>query len=311
MAMRLIGGLVAAIILSLLIGWLVSGTGNTQTKTDTAVVAGSLDPVIDLENFTPEPLPTEPVDISITYGDEFYYGSSTLGHQLTGYTYGSGEKTIVFVGGIHGGYEWNTILLAERLRQYLLDHPEDISADVRVVIIPNANPDGLGKIVKDVTRFTTDEIPADTRDARFNARGVDLNRNFDCQWQPEATWGDRTVDAGDAAFSEIESAALKNYFELTNPDAVVFWHSAAGGVYDSQCGDQKHPDTTTLAQTYAIAANYPHFATFDSYPVTGDAGDWLATIGIPAITVELTTHDSIEWAKNLAGSLAAINFVAQ
>jgi hypothetical protein len=53
--------------------------------------------------------------------------------------------------------------------------------------------------------------------------------------------------------------------------------------------------------TYANAAAYTAIDSFDAYPVTGDAEGWLASINVPAITVELKTHESIEWDRNLAG----------
>lgn len=301
--MKLIGSLFAAFFITLGVGLLIPSvtTKTPEQSEDTALVAAVSIP----------PLPTEPVDISPIQGGEFYYGSSTKGHQLTGYTYGSGEQTLVFVGGIHGGYEWNTTLLAEQLREHLRTHPQFIPEDIRVVIIPSANPDGLDLVVDDITRFTADEIATNTIPARFNARGVDLNRNFDCQHEPEALWRTTEVDAGAEPFSEIESLALANYLEIIEPTVVIFWHSAAAGVYESHCGEKQHPDTNTIAAIYADAANYPHYETFDNYPVTGDASDWLATVDIPAITVELSTHDSTEWAKNLAGFTAVVGHYSQ
>jgi hypothetical protein len=60
--------------------------------------------------------------------------------------------------------------------------------------------------------------------------------------------------------------------------------------------------------TYAKAAGYPAVDTFDSYEITGDAEGWLASINIPAITVELKTHESVEWEKNLAGIKALFKY---
>jgi hypothetical protein len=37
------------------------------------------------------------------------------------------------------------------------------------------------------------------------------------------------------------------------------------------------------------------------FETTCDSEAWLAKVGIPAITVELTTHEDVEWEKNLAG----------
>ena len=38
-------------------------------------------------------------------------GSSVQGRKIESYTYGGGAKHLVFVGGIHGGYEWNLSLI--------------------------------------------------------------------------------------------------------------------------------------------------------------------------------------------------------
>ena len=63
--------------------------------------------------------------------------------------------------------------------------------------------------------------------------------------------------------------------------------------------------------TYASTGGYPAVDVFDSYDNTGDAEGWLASINIPAITVELSTHETIEWEKNLAGTKAVLNTYAQ
>ena len=60
--------------------------------------------------------------------------------------------------------------------------------------------------------------------------------------------------------------------------------------------------------TYAKAAGYKAVDAFDAYEITGDAEGWLASIDIPAITVELATHTSIEWDKNFAGIKALFEF---
>jgi hypothetical protein len=62
-----------------------------------------------------------------------------------------------------------------------------------------------------------------------------------------------------------------------------------------------------LADIYGEAAGYPVFDRFDHYDITGDAGDWLATKGIPSITVELVTHEDLQWPMNLSGLLAVLS----
>ena len=82
---------------------------------------------------------------------------------------------------------------------------------------------------------------------------------------------------------------------------MVFWHSQASAVYSANCDSAATPETLDITKAYASAAGYQALTTFDQYEVSGDATDWLASIGIPALTVELKTHNMIEWPQNLAG----------
>ena len=114
-------------------------------------------------------------------------------------------------------------------------------------------------------------------------------------------WKNNIVSAGSEVFSEPEAKAIKNFVELEKPKTVVFWHSQASTVYSSKCNDITLPETLELMNKYSLASGYNAVASFDAYEITGAAEDWLSTIGIPSITVELTTHEAIDWEKNLAG----------
>ena len=236
-------------------------------------------------------------------------GRSVEGRPIEAHSFGEGETHLMFVGGIHGGYEWNSVMLAYRFIDYLKANPEVLSANMKVTVVPSMNPDGLFAVVGKGGRFDVDDAP-DVHDnsgtGRFNARGVDLNRNFDCKWTEESMWRGDTVSAGTAPFSEPETAALRDLVLADKPDAVVFWHSQANAVYGSECTGGILPGGMTVLNTYASAAGYTAVPTFTSYAVTGDAEGWLASIGVPAITVELSSHQTLEWEKNLAGSEALL-----
>ena len=234
-------------------------------------------------------------------------GSSVEGRSIDAYTYGVGDTTLVFVGGIHGGYEWNSSLLAYELIDHLEMYPEVLAPNLKVVVIPSANPDGLYTVVGKEGRFSqADVIAGDHSSGRFNANGVDLNRNFDCKWQPQATWRGNTVSAGTAAFSEPEARALRDFFQEERPVAAIFFHSQANAVYASECEAGILPETMAVMNTYANAAGYSAVSSFDAYPVTGDIEGWLASIGIPAITVELASHETVEWERNWRGVTALL-----
>ena len=222
-------------------------------------------------------------------------GASVEGRQIEAYTFGTGETDLLFIGGIHGGYENNTVRLAKAVVKELQSDDSVIPPSVTMHIIPNLNPDGYA-------------LPTTASDAerRFNANKVDLNRNFDCRWEPTGTWRGVTMSAGTAPFSEPEAAALRDYVATTNPNAAVFWHSRGNAVFTSECGNGVLASTERLMNTYAAAANYEAAGLWTAYPVTGDAEGWLASLGIPAVTVELETRESIEWERNWAGILATL-----
>lgn len=236
-------------------------------------------------------------------------GKSVEGRDIEAVIFGDGDTHLLFVGGIHGGYEWNSALLAYEYIDYVDTNPETIPEDLTVSVIPDLNPDGTALVIGKNGRFTLLDVPDPTTrvaEGRFNANDVDLNRNFDCKWEPESTWRGNVVSAGTAPFSEPEARALRDFVLNTTPDAVVFWHSQANNVYASECEEGVLPETLTLMSTYAQAADYGEVPVFDAYPITGDAEGWLATLGIPAVTVELETHNTIEWTRNFAGVEATI-----
>jgi len=267
----------------------------------------------------------EPVAEEMDYVPEDNYspdsfeiiGTSQEDRLLRAFDFGNGDKKVVFIGAIHGGYEWNTALLSYELIDYLTANLDMIPDDVQVSVIPVANPDGLYKVMGTSGRFFAEDAPQfDYADeitfedlavrGRFNANGVDLNRNFDCKWKSDAVWRDYGVDGGTGAFSEPESVGLRDYLLREMPEAVVIFHSASNGVYTSFCGGDALPGTEELLAVYSEATGYPRYDDYPYYEVTGDIGDWLTTVGVPAASVELSTHTAIEWEKNRAGVEALI-----
>lgn len=245
---------------------------------------------------------------------ETIIGMSVQNRPITAYHYGTGDTELLFVGGMHGGYSWNTPLVAFELMDYLEENPGSIPENVMVTVIPVLNPDGLYATVGTAGRFSSASVPTEagaTVPGRFNANNVDLNRNFDCEWSANAVWQDKAVSGGSAPFSEPESQAFKSYVEANRPSAVVVWYSAIGGVYASNCHNGILPETTTIMNLYANASGYPAYDVYNYYEITGDAVNWLAKNNIPGISVLLTTHDDTEWAKNRAGVEALLLHYAQ
>ena len=250
----------------------------------------------------------------LTDGSEVVIGKSVEGRAITAYHYGTGDTELLLVGGIHGGYSWNTALVAYQTMDYLEANPDVIPSNVEVTVIPVLNPDGLNKVVGTPGRFVKTDVSlsqAIRTSGRFNANKVDLNRNFDCDWQSVGMWQTTSVSGGSKAFSEPESLAIRNYVETHKPAAVVVWYSAAGGVYASSCGGSILPQTSTITNIYAKASGFPAYESFDFYETTGDMVGWLAKNKIPAISVLLSTHEDTEWDKNRKGIEALLQHYAK
>ena len=302
---------VIILVIVSLVGFFITQISNTDTATN---------PTPDT---TETPIPVEPdggigdgaepLDelLEEERGDETIIGTSVEGNNIVAYHFGEGETELLLIGGIHGGYSWNTALLGYELIDYFKDNPSLVPNEVTVTVIPVGNPDGLEKTVKTTGRFSStiaSTLSDEARvDGRFNDNNVDLNRNFDCEWSETGTWRSQTVSGGDEAFSEPEAAAIRDYITANTPAATVVWFSAEGKVYPSACGGNPSTESVALANTFADAARYPTDTEFDAYAITGDMVNWMAKQGIPAISVLLSTHTDTELSKNKAGVEAIIS----
>lgn len=308
------------VIIILLLAVIIAGgyffINNQQTTTLDNSVVEQETTIVEVKE-TPEINSTEEQNVvsETKRENETNIGKSADNNNITAYHFGSGSKEILFVGGIHGGYSWNTSLLAYQLIDYLDANPNLIPKNVTVTIIPVLNPDGLKSTVGTFGRFDLNSAlnVSDTiRTAgRFNNNDVDLNRNFDCEWSKTAVWQNKEVSGGTSAFSEPEAIAVRDYINQYRPVAGVIWFSAEGKVYPSACGGTPSNSSITLANTYGEASGYEIGSEFDAYNITGDMVNWMAKQNIPAISVLLSDHKTTEWEKNLAGVEAIIKAYAE
>ncbi len=252
--------------------------------------------------------------VSDERGSTTRIGDSVEGRPITAYHFGTGEKEVLFLGGIHGGYSWNTANVAYELIEYLRENPSAVPPKVTVTVIPVLNPDGLVSVAGKYEGITRADVPQALESrvsSRFNAHTVDINRNFDCEWQEQATWQNRTVSGGSAPFSEPESRAIRDYVLQSDPAAAVVWYSAYGGVFSSNCRNGVSAETKALTQTFAKASGYPAYEEFDFYEITGDMVNWFAKNDIPGISVLLADHEATDWLKNKAGIDALLAYIAK
>ncbi len=266
----------------------------TATTTTTATTTVTVTPSATLTDTPPASAPlmatvmdtdtvtVTPAATATLLPEAFVFGQSVEGRDLTAYRFGSGPRLLLLVGGIHTGYETNTVGLLRALRDHYTARPDEVLPGVALVLVPALNPDGLlyGRALR----------------GRFNAREVDLNRNWGCGWSAAAVFRDLPVNAGAAPFSEPETVALGALIQQLQPGAVLFYHAAARGVFPGNCGGTR---SVALAQVYSAASGYPYQPDFAGYTVTGSAPNWVDSLGIPALDVELASAEDTELIRNL------------
>jgi hypothetical protein len=262
-------------------------TTPTPTDTETATPTATE---------TPTPLPTEtPTETATAFTVEVPFfsgpiviGQSVMGRQLIVYRFGTGPLEKLIVADIHGGYEWNTYVLATQLIHYIQKHPNLIPTDVTLYIMPTLNPDG--------------EFREHGSKGRANENGVDLNRNWDAFWQETwdtfGCWDLEPISGGPRPFSEPETSALANFITSHQFKAVISYHSAGLGVFGG--GKGALPDSSRLASALAWVTPYAYPPVNTGCTYTGEFVDWVSAVqGIPAVDIELSNHDDTDFEINL------------
>jgi predicted deacylase len=200
------------------------------------------------------------------------------------------------VAGIHGGYEWNTIALADQLISILPGRPDLIPQDVTLFILRSLNPDG--------------DHRAHGIYGRTNKNEVDLNRNWPAYWQAEwplqGCWNLLPTKAGPSPASEPETQALMQFLLSQHVDALINYHSAALGIFPG--GQPPDPASLNLAETISAVSDYPYPPVDTGCQYTGQLIDWASLNGIAAIDIELSTHSSTDLRQNLGILTAFLNW---
>lgn len=187
--------------------------------------------------------------------------------------------------GIHGD-EITPVKFCFDVLHDLLINPQYVGDDSLVVIAPLVTPDSFLK------KYPT----------RYNARGIDINRNFPTKdWNKNALklWksrykSDKRRFPGNKGFSEQETVFMVNLIRRYSPDKIIQVHAPLTLIdYDGPEEDGNGNNATQLliqmsekAGQYRIN-NYPFF--------TGSLGNWAGNERkIPTYTLELPNSD---WTK--------------
>ncbi len=218
-------------------------------------------------------------------------GQTSQGRSITAYKFGNGSDIVLYIGSIHGN-EYSTKYLMDAWVDELEKNYNNIPQDKTVVVIPALSLDGV------VSRN------------RYNAHGIDLNRNFPSNdWQTDVyTLNNQLLPGGGGItpLSEPESQALANYTLSLQPKLILSFHSAAGYVISNQSGG-----ANSIAVNYSNLSGYRNMTGVDggfSYSITGTYDDWLHDKhNLPSLIIELSSNSDSQFNKNKAALWAMLS----
>lgn len=223
-------------------------------------------------------------------------GTSIAGRPMQVFSFGSGSINRMIVAGMHGGYEWNTIALADELIRVLTARPELVPDGITLHILRAFNPDG--------------EVRSTSYKGRVNENLVDLNRNFPSHWQKDwpldGCWTYTYVTGGTSPGSEPETKALMNFLLTYQIEALINYHSAALGIFPG--GQPPDAASTSLAEALSQVSDYPYPPIDTGCTYTGQLIDWASDQGIAAVDIELTNHQDTDLWMNMSVLEAFLNW---
>ncbi len=207
----------------------------------------------------------------------FVYGSSELGRDLVCYqisqkTY---RRTVLLNFAIHGFedeyYRDGKVLveLGNMLVKYYSAQPS--MNGCRLLIVPCANPDG---VYEGTTNYGF---------GRCNAKGIDLNRDFDANYIPYYNSRNYTP----YAFSAKESRALRDLCKKYQPDVVIDFH----GWLNYTIGDG------AVAAIFSQEMGLSHYVSFNSTNCSGYFANWAHQNGSLGLLVEFKSSTSVDKTK--------------
>lgn len=208
---------------------------------------------------------------------------------------GETRDAVIITAGIHAREHVSSLYAVKQLYRALAGKPP-----CDLYFVPMVNPDGNVLVEKGADVFGFDgaqlrELNDGKNDFslwKANARGVDLNVNFDAKWgegaQNVQTAGSENY-IGEKPFSEPESAALAEFTRIVKPSLTLSYHAKGREIYyDFYQSGEAHERDRAIAEYAAQLTGYR--VTEGTRGSAGGYKDWcVEALGIPALTLELVS----------------------
>lgn len=235
-------------------------------------------------------------------------GRSLCSREIYSLSIGRSANPLLIAAGFHG-QEWLTCLLALRWAELIL-YSKATKTPIwgidtyriarEIIIVPCVNPDGVQIAVEGSSAACgyeqlVKELSASSSELwNANARGVDINHNFDAGWdilrQIEIESGILGPSprryGGPMPESEPESKAIVNFSKMRKPSMAMALHSQGEEIF-WQYGEKIPLRSETIAKILAAASGY---RLVDNTGLASHGGfkDWFIDyFNRPAYTIEI------------------------
>ncbi|CAB1239541.1 M14 family metallopeptidase [Clostridium sp. MT-14] len=240
-------------------------------------------------------------------------GESVLGRQLHYVRLGVGGNQVSY-NGSHHALEWiTTPLLMKFIENFARAYSEgenirgynigDIWSRSSIYIVPMVNPDGVDLVLNGLARdnpyyyelIRWNRGSADfSRDWEANNRGVDLNHNYNANWQlskeSEPSYGvygpGPTRYSGPYAESEPETRTMVNFTNNHDFRLVLAYHSQGQVIY-WQYNALTPPESRRIAELFSEVSGYRLEETTGIASYSGYKDWFIQDHGKPGFTIEV------------------------
>lgn len=177
--------------------------------------------------------------------EAFSIGKSIMNKDIPCLKIGTGDKKLFLSGAYHGLEYLTAAFLMRFLKNYALrieagdDEAVRLSRKVTLYTVPMVNPDGVDIAVNglDITDpyhralINIVGIKSFNRLWQANARGVDINHNYDADWERVMDNPSPSKYGGERAESEPETLAVVNFVRKVDFDMLLAFHSQGKEIY--------------------------------------------------------------------------------
>lgn len=211
---------------------------------------------------------------------------------------GKGTGTLICTGGVHGRESINPSVLVKMTKEYCADYTKWMQGDkdgrgggkahswdcpellnqYQLLVLPLLNPDGYTMAVYEPTW-------------KYNARGVDLNRNFPCRSYRKQNPQDRPLSEAESRIlaGVFKREASIGYLDFHSRGREIYWYRSAMDIIYNQKAKK-------IAHSLCACSGYRIGTEEDEMQDRMSGGNtvqyYSEQFGLPAITVETVAQEA-------------------